>query len=214
MNKPQYIIVHHSVSPKDVPWQTAERSFNNNHKMRFNFKSSLGWYVGYHYVIYGNGELKQYRKDNEEGAHCKEQGMNFKSLGICLSGNFDSETPNPAQTETLRNFLSQKANQYGIPAENIYPHRRFATYKSCYGNKLAEDWARSLIKKGSMMAEIIDDNGTIKIEFGMEGKKLSFGINSQRIFDWIKESGEPIAKKSSTSKQVLVLEDGIIGDLN
>lgn len=169
MNKPQFIIVHHSVSPKDVPWVTAERSFNNNHKARFNFRSSLGWYIGYQYVIYGNGELKQYRRDNEEGAHCKEQGMNFKSLGVCLSGNFDAELPNPKQIETLRDFLLQKTKEHGIPPGNIHPHRKFATYKSCYGSRLADDWARNLITNTKGATMFFQVTGTQAIWAAVEG---------------------------------------------
>jgi N-acetylmuramoyl-L-alanine amidase len=170
-NTPQNIIVHHSVTPKDLPMGQTENSFNNNHKARGFPRSSLGWYIGYHYVIFGNGMLKQYRKDNETGAHCKEQSMNFRSLGICLAGNFDNEAPNPAQVNALQSFLHEKTKQYGIPKERIYPHRKFATYKSCYGSRLSDDWARNLINQSNQgeSMELVWDNGTAFIT-GEKGK--------------------------------------------
>lgn len=142
---PQFLIVHHSFTPRDLPLAQAENSFNNNHRDRGFPRSSLGWYIGYHYVIYGQGEVKQYRADTEPGAHTKEQEMNFKSLGICLSGNFDVELPSDAQVEALRGLLISKSIQFNIPIANIYPHRKFAPYKSCYGQLLNDNWARNLL---------------------------------------------------------------------
>lgn len=162
---PLFLIVHHSFTPKDLPANQAENSFNTTHKNRGFPLSSLGWYVGYHYVIYGNGEIRQYRQDKEVGAHTKEQSMNFQSLGICLSGNFDTELPNPLETDALRQWLAQKAGEWNIPAANIFPHRKFAPYKSCYGTRLADDWARNLItntipiNQGDKQAVIIKKQG-------------------------------------------------------
>ena len=105
---PKFIIVHHSFTPKDVPANSAENSFNTTHRDRGFPKSALGWWIGYHYVIYGDGQLRQYRRDDETGAHTKEQSMNFQSLGICLSGNFDSELPNQVQVDALKQAVIQK----------------------------------------------------------------------------------------------------------
>ena len=146
---PHFLIIHHSFTPKDLPASQAEKSFNDNHKNRGFPISSLGWNLGYHYVIYGTGELRQYRSDKEIGAHCKENSMNFQSLGICLSGNFDTELPNPEQVQTLQTLMTQKAGEWGIVGQNIYPHRQFAPYKSCYGTRLADDWARNLISNNN-----------------------------------------------------------------
>jgi hypothetical protein len=69
-----------------------------------------------------------------------------------------------------------------------------------------------IIKQGVPMAEVINDAGTIKIELGLPGKKVSIGINSQKVFAWITASGEPIIDKASEGTQKLILEDGIIAD--
>lgn len=180
---PHFLIVHHSFTPKDIPANQAENSFNTTHKNRDFPLSSLGWYVGYHYVIYGTGEIRQYRQDKEIGAHTKEQSMNFQSLGICLSGNFDTELPNSLQTEALRQWLMQKTALWSIPAANIFPHRKFAPYKSCYGTKLADDWARNLItnvnstNQGENRAVIIKKQGEPAL-YILEGNiAVPFGVD-------------------------------------
>lgn len=149
-NNPQNIIVHHSITPRDLDVGMTERSIQNNHKARGFPVSSMGWNIGYHYIIYGNGEARQYRQDTEEGAHTKEQGMNFKSIGVCLIGDFDKEYPSNGQTEQLKNLMRTKLGKFQIPITNIFPHRKFATYKSCYGNRLSDGWAKRLLTPKSM----------------------------------------------------------------
>jgi N-acetylmuramoyl-L-alanine amidase len=165
---PEHIIVHHSITPRDQDPKRAEQGINNTHKVRFNFRSSLGWYVGYQYIIYGNGEIRQYRKDTEAGAHTKEQLMNFKSIGVCLTGNFDIELPSAAQINTLTKFLKEKSKQYKI--KSIRPHRFYAAYKSCYGSKLKDDWASSLINESQTM-KLVKDKGTVYIVTGNNDRR-------------------------------------------
>jgi hypothetical protein len=150
INNPQNLIVHHSITPRDLDIATTERSIQNNHKARGFPLSSMGWNIGYQYIIYGNGEIRQYRQDTEEGAHTKEQEMNFKSIGICLIGDFDKELPSDNEVSSLTQLMLKKVDQYLIPSDNIFPHRKFATYKSCYGNLLSDDWAKKLLTTNIM----------------------------------------------------------------
>lgn len=145
-NIPKYIIVHHSGGTDANPLQDSSNytveQCNQDHKIRFNFISSLGYYVGYQYFIDKYGMMTQTRSDTEEGAHTI--GKNLESLGICLAGNFDATLPTDAQIITLKQFIKDKMAQYNIPIENVVPHRTFAV-KTCYGKLLADDWARSLV---------------------------------------------------------------------
>lgn len=145
-NNPEYIIVHHTGGSDANPMQDSSNftfdQCNDLHKQKFNFVSSLGYYVGYHYYIEKDGRIVQARADTDEGAHTI--GYNKKSLGICLAGNFDATLPTPAQIATLKMFLQQKSYQYSISRDKIVPHRQFAA-KTCYGGKLADSWARDLL---------------------------------------------------------------------
>ena len=74
----------------------------------------------YHYVIgngtySGDGEVETGRLENESGAHCSADGMNFKSIGICLVGNFDIDKPTPAQMQALEKLCWDIMERYKIP---------------------------------------------------------------------------------------------------
>lgn len=148
--KPLHLIVHHTGGSDANPLQDSSNytvaQCNQDHKVRFNFKSKLGWYVGYQYFIDKFGTVTQCRLDDEEGAHTI--GQNTSSIGICLAGNFDATLPTESQKTALKTLLEKKMAEYSIPVANIVPHRKFAT-KTCYGNKLVDDWAQKLVKQAT-----------------------------------------------------------------
>lgn len=61
------------------------------------------------------------------------------------------------------------------------------------------------------MAEVINDNGTIRIQFGA-GKPGGFniGVASKDMFDRIVASGEDIAQKVASTPEEMTLSDGLI----
>lgn len=147
MNKPEYLIIHHTGGTDANPLQdsanyTVEQC-SNDHKARFGMKSRTGLWCGYHYMIDKNGKRWQTRFDDEEGAHAR--GYNSKSLGICLMGNFDAFLPTQPQIDELKKIMKEKSDYYKIPLDKIIPHRGVAQ-KTCYGMRLPEAWARSLLK--------------------------------------------------------------------
>lgn len=159
--KPTKIIIHHSGGTDTDPMADSSNytvaMCNRDHKARFNFISSLGWYVGYQYIIEKDGAVTQCRKDTEEGAHTV--GYNKGSIGVMLSGNFDATLPTDAQKKALTLLLKNKMKEWGISKENIVPHRTFAA-KTCYGKLLADDWGRKLVED----APVPDDKAAIKAQ--------------------------------------------------
>lgn len=147
INTPDKLIVHHTGGTDANPLaDTSHHTFeivDAYHKGLWGFRSTLGHYIGYHYFIEKDGKVTQGRADNEEGAHTL--GQNTKSIGICLAGNFDATLPTEAQIKALTKLLKELSVKYNIPASNIFPHRKFAN-KTCYGSKLANDWAANLVK--------------------------------------------------------------------
>jgi hypothetical protein len=143
---PQFIIVHHTGGSDANPLQDSSnftfKQCEEQHKISFNFRSSLGYYCGYQYYIEKNGALYKAREDDEEGAHTIN--YNKSSIGVCLAGNFDLTMPTSAQIATLKDLLYKKVAQWSIPRDNIVPHRKFAN-KTCFGRKLPDTWARDLI---------------------------------------------------------------------
>lgn len=140
MNVPRMIILHHSAAPA-----TQTPAIIDEYHKSIGFpRSSLGYYIGYQYLILSDGTIFQARKETEEGAHCK--GKNFESVGICLLGNFDHSLPSSAQVASLKKLLREVCERWKIPTTEIYPHRKFAA-KTCYGSRLDDKW-------GSLLAQL------------------------------------------------------------
>lgn len=126
--KPKAIIIHHGGGNWGF-WQV-----NGHHKNLWGFKSSLGYYIGYHKWIAYNGKLYLARRDNEKGAHLADPKRpyywNKSSIGICLQGNFEIEQPTESQLITLKREL----DKYDV---SIKMHRDIEA-TLCPGNNLAE----------------------------------------------------------------------------
>lgn len=150
MNNPEYIIVHHTGGSNSNPTaDTSHHTFeivNQYHRGLWNFRSSLGHYIGYHYFIEKNGKVTQGRGDKDIGAHCL--GKNRNSIGICLAGNFDVTLPTKQQEQALIELCNRLIVTWKIPTSKIMPHRAFSN-KSCYGNRLDNAWARELVEQSS-----------------------------------------------------------------
>ena len=109
--KPKYVVVHHGAGPLNF------EQVNNYHKGRWQFRSSLGYYCGYHKFIEYDGTLHIARADNERGAHTVEPSKpgwwNENSVGICLQGDFTQEYPTQSQLKTLKEEL----DKYAVPVK-------------------------------------------------------------------------------------------------
>jgi N-acetyl-anhydromuramyl-L-alanine amidase AmpD len=114
-----YIIIHHSAT--DVG---NALDFDYVHTM----KQWKG--LGYHFVIDngtagkkdGHIEVAPRWIHQEDGAHCKADGMNYKGIGICLVGNFSVERVTSAQIESLLYLANVLKDYYNIPNSHILGH--------------------------------------------------------------------------------------------
>lgn len=142
MNKPKYIIVHHTSGTAANP--LADTSHHTFDTIKHWHVQGRGWKdIGYHWVIEKDGSVRKGRDESSSGAHAV--GYNKKSIGVCLSGNFDLTFPTKEQTDALRTLLKEIVDRWNINTEDIIPHRDVAN-KTCYGMNLPEDWARHLVE--------------------------------------------------------------------
>lgn len=123
MRKIEKIIIHCSATPEGRKVTVAE--IDRWHKQR-GFRK-----IGYHYVIYLNGEVHPGRAESETGAHTL--GQNARSIGICYVGGVDKQmkakdTRTPAQKIALRELVKKLQAKY--PGTTLHGHREFAK-KDC-----------------------------------------------------------------------------------
>lgn len=123
---PNQLTIHHSASG----FNTTIKDIDAWHKVRNFTFSSLGYYVGYHYVILGDGSIVQTRRDNEMGCHSIP---NDGKIGICLVGNFQIDQPRVEQINALENLCAKLQTIYNI--RNVRGHRD-CNLTECPGNNL------------------------------------------------------------------------------
>jgi len=154
MNFPKHIIIHHSA---------VSRTLNDQQfKAIDRYHASKGWgKIGYHFLIESSGEVVTGRSESEVGAHCKERLMNYRSIGICLSGNFDIEDPTSDQMRMLIWLVDRLRTKYKIPVDNVVGHRAYAvdakgrSYKSCPGIRFTDAMIRNAANHVLMKIDMV-----------------------------------------------------------
>lgn len=159
---PRFVVVHHTagfdVSALTINRYHAERGFGKILRspeslvaeyIRRGFKQVAGGVmvsIGYHYLIRANGTVEKGRPDFMQGAHCKAQNMNFSSIGVALTGNFDSRdnprgakghtVPTSEQMAALRKLVLHLMDIYQIPREQVLGHKNIKnSATSCPGDR-------------------------------------------------------------------------------
>jgi hypothetical protein len=164
MQKVNHLIVHHSGGlGADNHASTAHltlKDIEQSHKNRFAFKSSLGFWTGYHFVYDPKVRgFTQTRKIGEQGAHTI--GFNYE-IGICLIGNY-SRVLLPAHKKSVdeltsttiedvtqflldlvdgnkREWAVAPHTQLSLSPFRIKPHRFFTSTTECFGTAIPDDF--------------------------------------------------------------------------
>lgn len=126
----EYIILHQAM------WHECSiRQIHSDHIIH------RGWRgVGYNFLVRKNGTIELGRPIGMITAHCKEERMNYKSIGVCFEGNFDDYNVQPIdykmndkQYEAGVKLLKALTKELDIKTNNIRPHNYYAKYKKCTG---------------------------------------------------------------------------------
>lgn len=106
------IIVHCSATPEGKDYTVDD--IRRWHKQQ-------GWSdIGYHYVVYRNGDIVNGRDVDIQGAHCADNGGNINSIGICYIGGCarDGKTPKDTRTDAQKLALLNLL----LDLKKLYPH--------------------------------------------------------------------------------------------
>jgi len=98
--------------------------------------------IGYHYAVDRGGRVWACRPVSYQGAHVKNH--NEGNIGIVCLGNFERQSPTPAQAQALRTHLAVLMTQYSVSARSVRTHREWAP-TLCPGRNLqphVEGWRR------------------------------------------------------------------------
>lgn len=113
------VIVHHS-GTDDGPmcsWPAIRK-----YHIEVNGWRDIGYHAGVE-IVGTSYEVLVGRAWDRIGAHCL--GQNDQSLGLCLVGNFNIETPPPEQLEVAAKLVAMWLRLFNIPDTEIYRHSVF-----------------------------------------------------------------------------------------
>jgi hypothetical protein len=135
----KYIVIHHSAFQSKA---NQLQGINNYHKAKWNMKSTLGWYVGYNYLIDVDGKTINTRAIGEETM--AQVGHNLDSISICLAGDFNRNLPSKAQKRSLRTLMAILEKQY--PEAEPKLHRDVQANRTCPGRLFTTDYLDVIIR--------------------------------------------------------------------
>jgi N-acetylmuramoyl-L-alanine amidase len=123
--KVRYVVVHHTAN-SNPNWGVREC-----HKCH---QTERGWSgIGYNYLIEQDGTVYEGRADIDRdyiGAHV--EGYNSTSVGVCLAGDYDKQTPTAANLRITAQVVAMLLDRYHLDFSAIRYHADLAM-KSCPG---------------------------------------------------------------------------------
>lgn len=134
------ITVHHDGMPP-VSLRTRADAASRIDQIR-RLHQNQGWGdIGYHYVIDPLGSVWEGRPLSWQGAHVANQ--NPGNIGVMCLGNFEAQSPTPAQLATLDAFLVVLMRQHRVQVRSLLTHQEMAP-TACPGRSLQQHmiWTR------------------------------------------------------------------------
>ncbi|HEX6968514.1 MAG TPA: peptidoglycan recognition family protein [Micromonosporaceae bacterium] len=137
-NRPNKIIVHHTVSPNTTDYSRAQAHAHAHWVQDLHIDSNRWPDTGYHFINSRGGWLTEGRHGSlyalmrnngntiVQGAHTS--GQNDQAIGIANEGSYhDGAQPTQEQWNSLITICAFVCQQYAIPPSQIYGHKDFGS---------------------------------------------------------------------------------------
>ena len=113
---PTHLIIHHSAGFSTAPDYKQVMGYYWDFHVNTN-----GWDdIGYNWLIDPNGVIYEGRGSNTLGAHFS--CMNNNTLGICMIGNYENQSPSDTAIKSLEAILAYEAYQSNIDPDGMGYH--------------------------------------------------------------------------------------------
>lgn len=178
----EYIVIHHTASTRDMTVQEIHQLHLNQGE---NWKG-----IGYHFYIDKQGIIWRGRPEEMSGSHALD--YNFVSLGICLSGNFETEQPTDNQLKSLSELIQHLKQKYGNV--QVVGHRDLNA-TACPGKNLYS-------KLGSVIANSITPKDEY-VKVFMSNNKLSVVLENGDKFTFPFTNKEELLRKLSIGLKIM-----------
>lgn len=135
-NRWKSIVIHHSASAAGSAsvFDAFHRNANHWDELGYHFVIGNGSNSGDGEIEVGSRWLKQ-----KHGAHCKtaDNFYNDHGIGICLVGDFQRQTPSPAQMNACTRLVRFLLERCRLPAENVVTHGGVTGKTLCPGARFS-----------------------------------------------------------------------------
>lgn len=114
------IMIHHTYNeyPNSLDW------IQNIHK--FHAVSRQWWDIWYHYLIWYNGEIYEWRAGGDYTVAAHAKNNNFSTVSISVIWNYEANEVSDAQYKALSSLVKHLTKKYGIDLS-----KRIPMHKSC-----------------------------------------------------------------------------------
>lgn len=177
--KIENVIFHHDVWPGG----TMEK-IHVDHLVNQKYRGT-----GYHGRFPMSGGIELGRPHGMIGAHCKQQQMNYKSIGLVWEGNLDKTEMTDEQFRDSTKFLAEYIKLTGQSIDKFFGHGQFAN-KSCPGKNF------QMLKIKRRVQELLDQDEHKAAPWATSGQKfvLSKKYNGETISDG-KRPADPLTRQ-------------------
>ena len=162
--------------------------------------------IGYHYVIRKDGTIERGRPEWAIGSHA--YGENSHTIGIHVSGNFDTAKPTDQQIKSCKALIKDICVRYGIVPDfnHIVGHGELMS-TACPGRNL-----QALIDNGTLY----DDVETVEKDGGeQEGTRLTERFNTvDSCPEWAQPTIFKMIEKGLLKGSGMKDEKGLPADLD